>query len=109
MMDIGNRNVAMMRATFDAFARQDDKAAVLAHQQDHEIDKVYKKVLEHTALEIQNNPDDINLWLDVLWAIRAFERVGDRCKNICEYVIYLTYGRDLSSTSMKKTVKKLLK
>ena len=109
MMDIGNRNVAMMRATFDAFARQDDKAAVLAHQQDHEIDKVYKKVLEHTALEIQNNPDDINLWLDVLWAIRAFERVGDRCKNICEYVIYLTYGRELSSTSMKKTVKKLLK
>lgn len=109
MLDIGNRNVAMMRATFDAFARQDDKAAVLAHQQDHEIDRLYKKVLEYTAIEIQKNPDDINLWMDVLWAIRSFERVGDRCKNICEYVIYLTYGRDLNSSLMKKTVKKLLK
>lgn len=109
MMDIGNRNVAMMRATFDAFARQDDKAAVIAYQQDNEIDRVYKKVLEHTANEIQQNPDDINLWMDVLWAIRSFERIGDRCKNICEYVLYLTYGRDLNSSLMKKTVKKLLK
>jgi phosphate transport system protein len=109
MMDIGNRNVAMMRATFDAFARQDDKAAVLAYQQDTEIDRLYKKVLEQTATEIQKSPDEINLWLDILWAIRSFERIGDRCKNICEYVIYLTYGRDLNSTLMKKTVKKLLK
>jgi phosphate transport system protein len=109
MLDIGNRNVAMMRATFDAFARQDDKAAILAHQQDHDIDRVYKKVLEQTAAEIQANPGDINQWMDVLWAIRAFERIGDRCKNICEYVIYLTYGRDMNSASMKKTVKKLLK
>jgi phosphate transport system protein len=109
MMDIGNRNVAMMRATFDAFARQDDKAAVIAHKLDTQIDKVYKKVLEQTAAEIQSNPQDITIWMDVLWAIRSFERIGDRCKNICEYVIYLTYGRDLHSSSMKKTVKKLLK
>ncbi len=109
MMDIGNRNVAMMRATFDAFARQDDKAAVLAHQQDSQIDRVYKKVLEQTTSEIQKKPDDINIWMDVLWAIRSFERIGDRCKNICEYVVYLTYGREWNSTAMKKTVKKLLK
>ena len=109
MMDIGNRNVSMMRATVDAFARQDDKAAVIAYQQDSQIDKVYKKVLQQTAAEIQSSPEDIAIWMDVLWAIRSFERIGDRCKNICEYVIYLTYGRDLNSSSMKKTVKKLLK
>lgn len=109
MLDIGNRNVGMMRATFDAFARQDDKAAVLAYKQDTQIDLVYKKVLEQTAAEIQSNPHDIAIWMDVLWAIRSFEKIGDRCKSICEYVIYLTYGRDLNSTIMKKTVKKLLK
>lgn len=109
MMDIGNKNIAMMRATFDAFARQDDKAAVLAHQLDTEIDKLYKKVLELTASEIQSSPEDVVIWMDVLWAIRSFERIGDRCKNICEYVIYLTYGRDLHSSTMKKTVKKLMK
>ena len=109
MMDIGNRNIGMMRATFDAFARQDDKAAVLAYKQDTQIDLVYKKMLEQTALEIQSNPQDIAIWMDVLWAIRSFERIGDRCKSICEYVIYLTYGRDLNSIIMKKTVKKLLK
>lgn len=109
MVDIGNRNVTMMRATFDAFARQDDKAALLAYQQDNAIDKAYKKILQATAKEIQSTPEDAALWMDVLWAIRSFERVGDRCKNICEYIIYLTYGRNLNSSSMKKTVKKLLK
>ncbi len=109
MVDIGNRNVAMMRATFDAFARQDDKAALFAYQQDNAIDKAYKKILETTAKEIKSAPEDIKLWMDVLWAIRSFERIGDRCKNICEYVIYLTYGKNMNSSSMKKTVKKLLK
>ena len=109
IIEIGNRIVSMMRSTLDAFARQDDKAAILAHQQDNDIDRVYKKLLEQTAAEMQSNPKDISRWLDTLWAIRAFERVGDRCKNICEYVVYLTYGRDMKSASMKKTVKKLLK
>jgi phosphate transport system protein len=109
MIDIGNRNVVMMRATFDAFARQDDKAAVIAYQQDIEIDRVCKKVLGHTADEIQRHPEDIYRWMDVLWAIRSFERIGERCKNICEYVIYLTYGSEVNSSVMKKTVKKLLK
>ncbi|MGQ8364817.1 phosphate signaling complex protein PhoU [Glaciecola sp. 1036] len=109
IIDIGNRLVHMMRSTLDAFARQDDKAAILAHQQDNEIDKMYKKLLEQTASEIQSNPEDINRWLDVLWSVRAFERIGDRCKNICEYVIYLTHGKNLKNASMKKTIKKLLK
>lgn len=109
MMEIGNKNIAIMRATFDAFARQDDKAAVLAHQQDKDIDKLYQIILDQTSEEIKLNLDDIREWMDVLWSIRSFERIGDRCKNICEYVIYLSYGRELQSASMKKMIKKLLK
>lgn len=109
MLDVGSKNITMMRATLDAFARQDDKAAVLAHRQEKEIDRLYKQVIKQTASEMQSTVEDIPLWMDVLWAIRSFERIGERCKNICEYVIYLTYGRDLNSSEMKKTVKRLLK
>jgi phosphate transport system protein len=52
---------------------------------------------------------DMQAWFDVLWAIRSLERIGDRCKNLCEYVLFLTYGKDVRHSSMKKTVKKLMK
>ncbi|MEM0909869.1 MAG: phosphate signaling complex protein PhoU [Pseudomonadota bacterium] len=109
LLDIGNRIVNLMRGTLDAFARQDEKAAVIAHKQDADIDRVYKKLLEQTAEEIKSHPEDIYMWMDVLWSVRSFERIGDRCKSICEYVFFLNSGKNRKKISTKKNLKRLLK
>jgi len=106
---LAEKIVVMMRGAFDAFARQDERAAVSIYEQDNIIDTKHKELLKQTAREMQNNPEQISDWLEVLWAIRAIERIGDRCKNICQYVLYLTYGAEIQNHSMKKTIKKLLK
>ena len=109
MLMIAEKVVFMMRDTFDAFARQDEKSAVAVYQQDDAIDKKHKELLKQTANEMQNDHTEMQQWFDVLWAIRSLERIGDRCKNLCEYILFLTYGKDVRHSSMKKVVKKLMK
>lgn len=109
LLMIAEKVVFMMRGTFDAFARQDEKSAVVVYEQDDNIDKKHKALLKQTAVEMQNDPTEMQNWFDVLWAIRSLERIGDRCKNLCEYILFLTYGKDVRHSSMKKVVKKLMK
>lgn len=109
MLMIAEKVVIMLRGTFDAFARQDEKSAVAVYDQDDNIDKNQKELLKQTAIEMQKDPTEMQRWFDVLWSIRSLERIGDRCKNLCEYILFLTYGKDVRHSSMKKTVKKLMK
>ncbi len=107
MLLIGERVAAMMRGTFDAFARQDESAALAVYKQDNRIDSEYKRLLTYTTTEMEKTTEDMQDWLDVLWAMRSLERIGDRCKNVCEYVVYLTRGTDVRHTPLENIHQKL--
>ncbi|WP_100643928.1 phosphate signaling complex protein PhoU [Alteromonas facilis] len=107
MLAIGEHVVAMMRGTFNAFARQDEHAALDVYEQDDRIDKQYKLLLSYTSQEMQQHSEMMEDWLEVLWALRALERIGDRCKNICEYVVYLAGGADVRHASLETMQKKI--
>ncbi|OFC69231.1 phosphate signaling complex protein PhoU [Alteromonas confluentis] len=107
MLLIGERVVQMMRGTFDALARQDENSALEVYDQDNRIDAEYKKLLKYTTEEMQKSTDDMQDWLEVLWALRSLERIGDRCKNICEYVVYLSRGTDVRHAPLENIQQKL--
>lgn len=44
---------------------------------------------------MMEDPSSIPSVMKVMWAARAIERVGDRCQNICEYIIYFVKGKDV--------------
>ncbi|MCH4296153.1 phosphate signaling complex protein PhoU [Shewanella sp. 3B26] len=96
---MGRHATRMLHATLDALARMDVESALELHREDARLDKEYEGIIRQLMTYMMEDPRSIPGVLDVLWAARAVERVGDRCKNICEYIIYYVKGKDVRHTS----------
>jgi phosphate transport system protein len=83
----------MLQAVLDAFARTDAKAALEVTRMDNKIDVKYVVITRQLMTHMAQDPSQIPTMLNVLWAARAMERMGDRCENIAEYVLYLVLGK----------------
>lgn len=104
---LGEEIVKMMQKTFDAYARQDVSAALKVYEHDTIIDAKYQHILLLLKERIKQDLTYLDQWLDIMSALRALERIGDRCKNLCEYIIYLAGGQDVRHTNAKKIQKKI--
>ena len=100
---LGAQARAQLRGALDAFARLDESLALDVMRGDRELDAVYKDLFDMLVARMQQAPAEIPVELDRLWCARSFERIGDRCKNICEYVLYLVRGKDVRHSGLAKS------
>src|SRR5215475_9490010 len=82
----------MVHDALDAFARMDVESALRVARQDRLVDEEYEAIRRA---------------LDVMWVVRALERIGDHAKNISEYVIYMVHGKDIRHTSLDDVEREL--
>ncbi|WP_026958801.1 phosphate signaling complex protein PhoU [Aliagarivorans taiwanensis] len=92
---LGLRATAMLREVLDAFARMDVDLAFKVHRADKKVDKEYERFIREQMTYMMEDPRSIPQILDAISVARDLERVGDRCQNIAEYVIYFVRGKDV--------------
>jgi len=105
---LGDHVNKMVHDVLDAYARQDVDAAIKVVRDDEKADEEYQNLIRLLITFMMEDPRKISEVLDVMWAARALERIGDHAKNIGEYVIYLVKGKDIRHLDLNEVEKDIL-
>jgi phosphate transport system protein len=93
--NLGNHVKAMLHDALDAFARLDAKAALEVAREDRKVDQEHEEIMRLNMTYMLEDARNIRRAVNLMWAARALERIGDHARNIAEHTIYMITGKDI--------------
>ena len=102
LKNLGSHVSHMLRDAMNAFARLDVAEAMEVVKEDELVDDEYEAIARQCITFMMEDPRSIKRVMNVTWAARSLERIGDHAKNICEYVIYMVEGKDVRHTDISE-------
>ena len=97
---MGTAVVKMISDALDAFARHDIEGAIEVVRNDKMVDEQYGSAIRELITYMMEDPRSIGQAINILWILRAIERIGDHARNISEQVIYLVSGADVRHSTI---------
>ena len=104
---MGKQVQEMVNSVLDAFARLDANKALEVAQADKQVDREYKSAMREIVTYMMEDPRSITRSMNIIWALRSLERIGDHVCNIAEHIIFLVRGLDVRHSSLSEMERKL--
>jgi phosphate transport system protein len=97
---MSDRALAMLADALRAYEQDDVEVARHVSIADDDLDRLQERVYHDAFQAMVRDPSRIERNTYLLWVAHNLERIGDRCTNICERVIYNVEGAlyDLNPT-----------
>jgi phosphate transport system protein len=100
--------IKMLRESLDAFARLDASGAANVARQDMEVDEEFHLITRHLITFMMEDPRTITTFIDLLFVVKAIERIGDHAKNMSEYVVFMVKGKDVRHTTIEELEREIM-
>ena len=105
---ISQHVMSMLHDVLHAFTRQDMSLALAVMSRDEQVDMEYGSAMRTLVTFMMEEPRNIGRILNVIWVLRALERIGDHACNIAEQIVYMVQGEDIRHAS-KEEIERLFK
>lgn len=99
---ISQHVMLMLHDVLHAFSRQDSALALEVKSRDEQVDIEYRSAMRTLITFMMEEPRTIGRILNVIWVLRALERIGDHACNIAEQVVYMVQGHDIRHASKEE-------
>jgi phosphate transport system protein len=91
----------MVRMVLNAFVEASDEQAIEVIKHDQEVDSLYDQIFRELLTYMLSDPRNVSRALRLIFAAKAFERIGDHAVNIAEDVVYVVRGEDIRHTDIR--------
>ena len=92
----------MLRGALDGFARLDAESALQTAREDDKVDREHEEIIRLSMTYMMEDVRNIKRAVDLMWAVRALERIGDHARNIAEHTIYMVTGTDVRYVDLEE-------
>lgn len=105
---IGELVTDMLSSVLIAFENRDIELAYKVVKSDKNVDREYQSTMRALITFMMEDSRSISGVLNIIWILRALERIGDHACNLAEQVIYQVSGTDVRHMKTKE-IKKIVR
>jgi len=102
---LGNQVRLMVHNALDAFTHLNVEQAFEVMRNDSVINREYQSATRALMTYIMEDSRHVSNVINIMWVLRALERIGDHARNVAELVIYSISGEDVRHTDHAQVAK----